>query len=132
MWIIWQEFRGIVSDGWDKIVVVVRQLRDDIAANYQLIIVTGIGLPISVVLTGIPIVAVLDLVFVKSMRYLLDPRSEPTPQMDGNPIGLLLMLFLGISAFSLTVELASRVEKRLEGKPKSDDQPSPTKPESEA
>lgn len=132
MGLIWQEFKAIVADAWDVIanwggilLKGMKSLLRDAAANYQRVIVVGVGVPVSLFLLGVPSLALLESVgdLLKSMF-----GTPSTPRIFGGSfIGYLLMFCLGLVIATLTVELDDRLMKRLEGKSKSDATP----PESE-
>lgn len=137
MWLIWQELCGIVSDILDKIDLALgaikataQQVRADIAANYQTLTVMSVGCSLSLVLCGLPVLAILG--FLGKFIDNLLGRNRIVIQIEtGELIGLLVMLSVGCCVLWFTGELTSRIEKRLEGKPK-DDQPSSTSTESES
>jgi hypothetical protein len=129
MGLIWQEFKSIAADAWDMLDLWAGLLRASIAENRHQIIVATIGLPISFALTGIPIWAALD-GFGGWIKSMFGERPTP-PLFGGSFVGFLLMFCVGVCVLFLTIELSDRIQKRLEGKSKGDDQPHPATPESE-
>ena len=125
MKLIWQEFKAIAGDVWDKIALWAGGLLKGIAANYQPLIVLAVGLPISFFLLGIPIAAALDSI-VAPLRWMFASDEGAPAYRGGNGFVFLLMFVLGCMVITLTVELADRIFKRLEGKPKAADQPTST------
>lgn len=132
MGLIWQELKAIMADAWDVIATWggillkgMKSLLRDAAANYQRVMVVGVGIPVSLFLLGLPFLALLEALgsYLKSIFF------EPsTPRIFGGSfIEYLLMFCLGLVVVTLTVELDDRLMKRLEGKSKSDATP----PESE-
>lgn len=126
MWLIWQEFKAIMADAWDKIAAWARwmlkgiaEMLRVIAANYQLVIVLSIGIPFGVLLTCIPLFAALE-AFTSPIGKLFNPRADELRIIQGDFLPLFLMFVVGLIALTLTVELADRIQKRLEGKPKDD------------
>lgn len=113
--LIWQEFQTIVSDVWSK----ARWICAVIASYHQPITVMAVGTPISLYLTGLPILAALDNL-VSPFRYIYGDENGIPSYRGGNGIAFLLMFFLGCVVFALTVELTDRILKRLEGKSKDD------------
>jgi hypothetical protein len=131
MGLIWQEFKAIVSDAWNKIAALGKQLLAEIiellrqlAANYQLAIVLSVGLPLSFFLLGIPFFAAIE-GLMAPLKEVMNPREETRRFFDGSFVQYAVMFAVGCVVITLTVELADRISKRLEGKTKDD---SPIRP----
>lgn len=130
MGLIWQEFKAVIADAWGAIATWsgwmlkgIAALLRDAASNYQRVLVVAIGFPASLLLLGIPFLAMLD-----NVGFWLGGifgKSPNTKIFEGSFIGYLLMFCLGLGVFTLTVELDDRLAKRIGAKRKSDQYPAP-------
>lgn len=128
MWVIWQELKAIIADGWDwavsgmqKLTVLMRQLRTFIAENYPSLIVLAVGSGISIPLFMYGVIGGFSAFLAPFVSFPVLDLNAP-PAFGPGLVGSILCCVAGCGLMVFTVELLTRIDKRLEGKPKGDDQ----------
>jgi hypothetical protein len=126
MKIIWQELMTILSDVGNTLhlwglwlAAQARRFGGWVAANYPAIIVVTIGLPVGTMLILIPLLALMAGI-ADALGEMMHTNRDPNPFTAVSASAYLAAFLAGVGIFWLTVELADRIDKRMQGKPKED------------